>query len=309
MTTVARAPAAPHSSRAAGPRRAGRGGPGGRAWRSASPAPSAAERTARRLRARVGARGLPRHARACSTMPAARPPRASSGRPTATPRRPPPPPASAPGSGGRARRRGAGAGRGAHARLRHRAGASWCCRSSDERVTGARSSPSPACAGRGPHAAQRAARARHAALARRQGAGRGTGRRAHLPLGGDRRDRSPARSRPRRPREERGRLYARGFPRDTPVGQNGLERAFEDRLAGRPGGELLAGERVLARAPAPARAPVRTTIDTRLQEAAVTRSPGASAASPRSIRATARSARSPGSPSRRPSRRAPRSRS
>ena len=63
-------------------------------------------------------------------------------------------------------------------------------------------------------------------------------------------------------------LYARGFPEDTPVGVSGLERIFERRLAGRPGGELLAGDRVLARsAPKPA-APVRTTIDPTVQEAA-----------------------------------------
>jgi penicillin-binding protein A len=70
--------------------------------------------------------------------------------------------------------------------------------------------------------------------------------------------------------EERNALYARGFPRNWAVGQTGLEEAFQDRLAGRPGGRLLAGERVLARA-SPRRArPVRTTIDTRLQEASVT---------------------------------------
>jgi penicillin-binding protein A len=69
---------------------------------------------------------------------------------------------------------------------------------------------------------------------------------------------------------ERTALYARGFPPDWPAGQNGLEHAFDHRLAGRPGGRLLAGERVLARArPRPGR-PVRTTIDTGLQEAAVT---------------------------------------
>jgi peptidoglycan glycosyltransferase len=69
---------------------------------------------------------------------------------------------------------------------------------------------------------------------------------------------------------ERAALYARGFPRGWPTGKNGLEYAFEDRLAGRPGGQLFAGHRVLATAsPRPA-APVRTTIDTRLQEAAVT---------------------------------------
>jgi transpeptidase family protein/MecA-like transpeptidase family protein len=69
---------------------------------------------------------------------------------------------------------------------------------------------------------------------------------------------------------ERRALYARGFPRNWPTGQNGLEHAFEQRLAGRPGGRLYAGERVLAQsAPRPSPA-VRTTIDTRLQEAAVT---------------------------------------
>jgi cell division protein FtsI/penicillin-binding protein 2 len=49
---------------------------------------------------------------------------------------------------------------------------------------------------------------------------------------------------------------------------SGLERVFERQLAGRPGGELRAGSRVLASsAPRPGRV-VRTTIDTRVQEAA-----------------------------------------
>jgi penicillin-binding protein A len=74
---------------------------------------------------------------------------------------------------------------------------------------------------------------------------------------------------PEETRGERRALYARGFPSDWPVGQSGLEEAFEDRLAGRPGGELLAGRRVLARERPRAAPPVRTTIDTRLQEAAV----------------------------------------
>jgi transpeptidase family protein/MecA-like transpeptidase family protein len=68
---------------------------------------------------------------------------------------------------------------------------------------------------------------------------------------------------------ERRQLYARGFPRDWPVGQTGLEEVFERRLRGRPGGELIAGKRVLARAKARPAPPLRTTIDTRLQEAAV----------------------------------------
>jgi cell division protein FtsI/penicillin-binding protein 2 len=75
---------------------------------------------------------------------------------------------------------------------------------------------------------------------------------------------------PQETAEERRLLYSHGFPPDWPVGQNGLEEAFESRLAGRPGGTLLAGTRAIARAnPRPAQ-PVRTTIDTRLQEAAVT---------------------------------------
>jgi cell division protein FtsI/penicillin-binding protein 2 len=69
--------------------------------------------------------------------------------------------------------------------------------------------------------------------------------------------------------QERLALYARGFPRDWPVGQTGLEEVFELRLRGRPGGELIAGGRVLARARARPARPVETTIDTRLQEAAV----------------------------------------
>jgi transpeptidase family protein/MecA-like transpeptidase family protein len=64
-------------------------------------------------------------------------------------------------------------------------------------------------------------------------------------------------------------LYARGFPRDWPVGQTGLEHAFERELAGSPGGVLMAGARVLARSRPRKARPLRTTIDTRLQEAAV----------------------------------------
>ncbi len=62
---------------------------------------------------------------------------------------------------------------------------------------------------------------------------------------------------------------ARGYPPDAHVGLDGLERIFEARLAGRLGGRLLAGHRVLASAAAvPARA-VRTTISPALERAAV----------------------------------------
>jgi penicillin-binding protein A len=77
------------------------------------------------------------------------------------------------------------------------------------------------------------------------------------------------------PEEEAGRLARHGFPPDTPVGISGLERAFNTRLAGKPGGALLAeGEagsdpRVLAHSKPKAGAPVKTTIDADLQASAV----------------------------------------
>jgi cell division protein FtsI/penicillin-binding protein 2 len=75
--------------------------------------------------------------------------------------------------------------------------------------------------------------------------------------------------------EELARLARHGFPPETPVGISGLERAFNDRLAGKPGGSLVAvaadgtSVRTLAKAkPEPGTA-VKTTIDPDLQEAAV----------------------------------------
>ncbi|MGC1166907.1 MAG: penicillin-binding transpeptidase domain-containing protein [Solirubrobacterales bacterium] len=70
-------------------------------------------------------------------------------------------------------------------------------------------------------------------------------------------------------------LARQGFTPDTPVGISGLERAFNTRLAGKPGGSLLAMDaaetavRVLAQAEPRQGAPVKTTIDPDLQEAAV----------------------------------------
>jgi cell division protein FtsI/penicillin-binding protein 2 len=59
-----------------------------------------------------------------------------------------------------------------------------------------------------------------------------------------------------------------GYPDDARVGTSGLERVFEERVAGRPGGELRAGTRVLARTqPRPATA-VRSSIDPGVQRAA-----------------------------------------
>ncbi len=70
-------------------------------------------------------------------------------------------------------------------------------------------------------------------------------------------------------------LARKGFAADTPVGVSGLEQAFNARLAGRPGGSLLALDeegtsvRVIAQADPRPGAPVKTTIDPDLQESAV----------------------------------------
>jgi cell division protein FtsI/penicillin-binding protein 2 len=70
------------------------------------------------------------------------------------------------------------------------------------------------------------------------------------------------------PEERRARLRALGYPTDARVGLTGLERVFEERVAGRPGGVLRAGSRVLARTqPRPATA-VRSSIDPEVQRAA-----------------------------------------
>ena len=69
---------------------------------------------------------------------------------------------------------------------------------------------------------------------------------------------------------ERRELFARGFASDTLVGTTGLERAFQRQLEGTPGGTLRAGARTLASSkPVKAKA-VRSTIDSRIQAAAVT---------------------------------------
>jgi len=70
--------------------------------------------------------------------------------------------------------------------------------------------------------------------------------------------------------EERDALYARGFERETPVGTSGLERIVEEQVAGKPGGRLLAGTRVLAETQPQPADPVRTTIDVGVQQAVTT---------------------------------------
>src|SRR4051794_41856281 len=81
------------------------------------------------------------------------------------------------------------------------------------------------------------------------------------------------------PPDRRADLAALGVPSGARVGASGLERIFDVRLLGRPGGDLRAGGRLLAHAeprPAP---PVRTTISTKGQAAAG----GAPGARPRRV--------------------------
>jgi penicillin-binding protein A len=70
-------------------------------------------------------------------------------------------------------------------------------------------------------------------------------------------------------------LERHGFSPETPVGISGLEQAFNTRLAGKPGGSLLAvsdetgSARIIAKGEPKPGAPVKTTIDAGLQESAV----------------------------------------
>ena len=62
---------------------------------------------------------------------------------------------------------------------------------------------------------------------------------------------------------------AQGYPAKAQVGLDGLERIFQSRLAGTPGGTLMAGHRVLARAAPTPSGPVMTTINPALERDAV----------------------------------------
>ncbi len=70
------------------------------------------------------------------------------------------------------------------------------------------------------------------------------------------------------PPERADELARLGVPAGARVGISGLERVFDARLTGRPGGELLAGRRLLKASPPRQAAPVRTTISVPVEQAA-----------------------------------------
>jgi cell division protein FtsI/penicillin-binding protein 2 len=71
------------------------------------------------------------------------------------------------------------------------------------------------------------------------------------------------------PPERAQELARRGVPPGAPVGLTGLEREFDERLSGTPGGILYAGTRELATNPPKKGQAVRTSIDPKLQRAAI----------------------------------------
>jgi peptidoglycan glycosyltransferase len=87
------------------------------------------------------------------------------------------------------------------------------------------------------------------------------------------------------PPSQRLALRTRGYPPSALVGTTGLERALEPQLAGRPGGLLREGRRIIARTKPRAAPPVKTSIDVDVEKAAITalagRLGGAAAIDPR----------------------------
>jgi cell division protein FtsI/penicillin-binding protein 2 len=71
------------------------------------------------------------------------------------------------------------------------------------------------------------------------------------------------------PASRRRQLESEGVPSDGLVGISGLERALDTRLRGKPGGVLLAGERVIGAARSQPATPVETTISPQIQKASV----------------------------------------
>jgi peptidoglycan glycosyltransferase len=71
------------------------------------------------------------------------------------------------------------------------------------------------------------------------------------------------------PPDQAATLYSLGYPADARVGVSGLERVFQRELAGQPGGTLAVGGRVIARTRPRPGTSVLTTIDPKVEHAAI----------------------------------------
>jgi hypothetical protein len=71
------------------------------------------------------------------------------------------------------------------------------------------------------------------------------------------------------PASQRAAFADRGYPLDARVGIDGLERVFQLKLGGRPGGTLKAGQRILAQTTPSPGEDVKTTIDPTIERAAI----------------------------------------
>jgi cell division protein FtsI/penicillin-binding protein 2 len=71
------------------------------------------------------------------------------------------------------------------------------------------------------------------------------------------------------PADESASYAAQGYPPDAKVGLDGLERIFQQQLAGTPGGSLMSGRRILARTPTKPGHDVHTTINPAVERAAI----------------------------------------
>lgn len=72
------------------------------------------------------------------------------------------------------------------------------------------------------------------------------------------------------PPDQRPLLRSLGYPDDAQVGTSGLERALQLQLGGRPGGTLSIGSRIIGSSEPRAARPVVTTIDPKIEAAAIT---------------------------------------
>ncbi len=76
------------------------------------------------------------------------------------------------------------------------------------------------------------------------------------------------------PKAQANQYATAGYPPNAKIGVDGLERVFQNQLAGTPGGTLLAGHRILASSTPVPGTSVTTTINPAIEQAAITATAG-----------------------------------